>query len=889
MSDIFTHPYNIISVTYALSAMHPFYFSTCLSFSSQTGEENLSYERTTISTERLGAKCGEKREFFTLFSGDRNKAVLSVITNSFNSLTKIWEKEGDYNNRKDDGNMPLFEPRRFPLEGPHFSQAYKGLKHTAKRNFQILTKHGDFMEPHKWHDTLTPGQAKNFCFVEDNEIWRQSAERIFELELEAMPVLGLAVLHEDDGQVHYIVVSTHRGTAAAFPIKRLMEVELGWIRLAELIPQRIREWLQSPGIVVIYSGLTQFLADPPVEYKQGLKVVNGVDTEHLFRTYAKLGVIKPHYVPDVGDLAWQMAYSANYSHRPISLSKFEILFGKHQYNEWPEHRAPSWRPASQRIPASERDSFVLYFEGVGPQLFVNRLMRHGMVYGGMKGVLQNLPLMEATVHFLNSCNTEVAYRDPLGLATDFPEVIEDATGKKLERGEKRQVEEHEEVEFKTGKDLLEEFGGAAIVDDVEVVEETEVKKPPGKKRKLNSNVDVLPVAKIEPRVGDQTQVRRPLAERLGPQPVPAPVPVPAPRLQGRLGPTVTGTNTSPQPLMSVRVGERDGNNNKEGETLGKSRPDYRSTFPSLTITRDLTKEGEREVAETVTKKYQAADVRSMIAVREAAQALAEDGEVQRQVSLIALRDKNLSLAAKMLARRDPDGAIARLNMPFATFKSADSDFRMPASFINKRLLDHDVMSKTEKEQNPYNTVVRYHRKCTYCGSGHCSKQMRSSALPNCNYFKEQVDYAPTRRMCDYRRCRDATRHQTVMCPFMHNRCAICQCRGHDAYDKCDIKNAAIMARLRADFEEHANVGFYTEDRRKFPWWGWYPYPPSAPTEWLVVSYDKLNDMNVMGALALLEGLLCLPENQPGNREREEEEVVDWAEEVERERPLEDQE
>ena len=72
-----------------------------------------------------------------------------------------------------------------------------------------------------------------------------------------------------------------------------------------------------------------------------------------------------------------------------------------------------------------------------------------------------------------------------------------------------------------------------------------------------------------------------------------------------------------------------------------------------------------------------------------------------------------------------------------------------------------------------------------------------------------------------------------------------------------------MEGLRADFEEAANLGFFTKERFRQLQWGFYPYPVTAPPDIMIVDYRRLTDLPVGEALDLLHSLLLLPENQTG--------------------------
>ena len=138
----------------------------------------------------------------------------------------------------------------------------------------------------------------------------------------------------------------------------------------------------------------------------------------------------------------------------------------------------------------------------------------------------------------------------------------------------------------------------------------------------------------------------------------------------------------------------------------------------------------------------------------------------------------------------------------------------------------------------------------YVGA-HCSKFIKNSTIANCHSFKEQLAYAPTRRLCKYRRCPRPQEHHTIVCGALHQRCPACQIRGHGLTDGCDLQNPEIMSRLRADFEECASDGFYTRRRFEDPAWGWYPMQQTAPRR-RFVSYRKLSQLNVLLAIKVVQ-------------------------------------
>ena len=183
--------------------------------------------------------------------------------------------------------------------------------------------------------------------------------------------------------------------------------------------------------------------------------------------------------------------------------------------------------------------------------------------------------------------------------------------------------------------------------------------------------------------------------------------------------------------------------------------------------------------------------------------------------------------------------------------------------LSKMLLDHPPMTVEQVLNNPYVDQPIFDKRCSFCASWHCSRYLKGSRSINCASFKEQTELAPTRRLCDYRRCGpDAADHHTSVCPNLHARCAVCGCRGHTAAHGCNIRDERVMEKFRYDFEECADVGVYTQKRFDNLAWGFYPYPRSAPRNVVVVSYRRLSDLPVLAALGLLHSVLQMPENRP---------------------------
>lgn len=170
------------------------------------------------------------------------------------------------------------------------------------------------------------------------------------------------------------------------------------------------------------------------------------------------------------------------------------------------------------------------------------------------------------------------------------------------------------------------------------------------------------------------------------------------------------------------------------------------------------------------------------------------------------------------------------------------------------------LTNAERTWNPFMLQPLFHRRCQACSSQHCSRFCVDGTTPNCHKFRDHLASSATRRICDYKRCPNPYDHFTPVCPALHQRCPRCGCRGHGERDNCDISNVFIMSSLREDFEDQANVGYYTQHRFTRLAWGFYAYPPDGPRadDEPLVDYAVLSDKPVLQALHLLYDVLEAP-------------------------------
>ncbi len=223
-------------------------------------------------------------------------------------------------------------------------------------------------------------------------------------------------------------------------------------------------------------------------------------------------------------------------------------------------------------------------------------------------------------------------------------------------------------------------------------------------------------------------------------------------------------------------------------------------------------------------------------------------------------DKNVNIARRTQNNSERGEFISRhRHLPVA---ESDLSVRCrEGTATDKQRLQQRHFSVPERYENKFSANPGIESRCDFCGSRRCSRLAQGSGAPNCNRYEEQVRFAPTRRLCSYRRCRNNTQHHTQVCPHMLKRCPLCQCRGHDELDRCNEASPEIMDRLRADWEECADEVLYARDRAQSLCWGWYPYPRGAPIDFAPTCYHMLTEMPVLQALSFIRSLLAQAQNQ----------------------------
>ncbi len=220
------------------------------------------------------------------------------------------------------------------------------------------------------------------------------------------------------------------------------------------------------------------------------------------------------------------------------------------------------------------------------------------------------------------------------------------------------------------------------------------------------------------------------------------------------------------------------------------------------------------------------------------------------------RDPNLDCADRAAQR----AKSSKLREEHARALARGRPERRQVPSIARRDLDHHKLSRDEHMQMAYETDPLFNRRCDFCAGNYCSRLSKKERYPACGLYEDHILYAPTRRLCDYRRCVDPWDHQTSVCDTLHARCPKCGLRGHK--EGCNLACARTMEGLRTDFEDYAQTGVFTRNRDRDLAWGWYRYPPGVKRDDdnPILSYARLIDLPVMEAIQLVDDACVLPDN-----------------------------
>ncbi len=297
-------------------------------------------------------------------------------------------------------NMSVFATRRHPLAGPAFMERYGDLNTKKSIIFETLTRYAALMSPRKWQDRLSSHQTDRFHYVRAKSHFTAGlASRLAE-DLTELPCVAVSL--SGDFYDKFLSVATPFGRVFCFSLRSLQleyEEAVDPRHFADHLPIQIKNLLASPGVTVIVS-------EPPNQMARrnfGITINSMVDTTALYHHYEDAGIIRPKVEAMDGTLDWQSAYAVSYHHCQGSYDDLRQLLGRLEFKHGrrPPFRRPGWKPTSHAPVLTENEAFFLYYQAAAMQLFLSRLLRHGLVYGGIPSLRSVDDLKSAYASFLD--------------------------------------------------------------------------------------------------------------------------------------------------------------------------------------------------------------------------------------------------------------------------------------------------------------------------------------------------------------------------------------------------------------------------------------------------------------------------------------------------------
>ncbi len=787
-------------------------------------------------------------------------------------------------------SFKMFKTAAFCRKGEPYGAASANLVGKTKvthTTLQGAVRNLQFRE--YWEDKLDSSQARDFVPVPTIAAWEKGKlSKQAAADVEAVPVISASMLLSREGKPERFSFVTYAGRGGDFYLPSMEGAEEGKIPL----PQMILEWLEDDNVAVIGSGFLDSLNQAEV----GHRLEKYTDTRDIFAYFISVGLVKYHGKgsPPV-DLAAQLAFCTGYHHAPASKQHLCDLIGACNYKgPLPAHRHPEYRVPTGRS-LSDGAHFNRYYEVAGPFCLIYRIVEHGLLFGGVTGVQNGQEFGPTLLHFLGQSvfRSGVAHEGELPQEEAlFPVAMEQ--GGELAQAEVASSSSVVEVPPQgEGRPAKEEQESVEVLDladeglEQEMAEEDSAKGKPGPSAaSANNNNDPVPSTSKQYYTSGFLRQVKIIDGKSNILPIPFPgkkkeeckskdgtnpPPAPPPNQEGSPGKRrrieVSKPDRPPPPRSPPR--------SRRSPPRGGPQTSRRSAPPKWYRDHNRARDGPRRSFPPVDWKKNVRqdsgvvhhqDLRSRLQpnlpyshgtlAKEATAAAA----LRNRPSFTPSVDESIALSRRVEVTVRSKGFVAGHRHLPVTESDLSVAHREKAPLDETRL-GQQHLTRVDRYENRFVSNPIYESRCDFCGSKRCSRVLRGTATPNCARYSEQIRLAPTRRLCNYRRCPHPATHHTHVCPALIQRCPRCQCRGHGAADLCDSSNAEIMDRLRADFEEVADASSLTGSRQQQLCWGFYPYPRGAPIDFCPISYDALTEMPVLEALNFLAALLAQPENQ----------------------------
>ncbi len=295
-------------------------------------------------------------------------------------------------------DMSAFSKRRYPLAGPAFHDRYKDVSARNAMAFETLTRYATIMSPKRWTDTLSAQQNDLFHYITaKQQMTARLAEQV-EGDLEQVSCLAISITGEEHDR--FLVLATFSGRVVCLSLRMLAD-RLGGLdedAYAFVVPAKVNEWLRRANVVKLGTRPPNWMRSNPYGF-----VVNCyVETVSVFLHYQDVGIISPKPKALEPTEEWQCLYATDYHHRPASRDDMRELLGPLQYKGGRNARQQRWTPQST-VKLTPATVFFLYYEAASLQLFVNRLLRHALVYGGVPSTRRFTTVGSLYGSFLDRC------------------------------------------------------------------------------------------------------------------------------------------------------------------------------------------------------------------------------------------------------------------------------------------------------------------------------------------------------------------------------------------------------------------------------------------------------------------------------------------------------
>ena len=606
----------------------------------------------------------------------------------------------------------------------------------------------------------------------------------------------------------------------------------------ELLPRDVKDWLVHRGVFILGSSLTTLLDKPLM----GVRVRNFVDSSDIFDRLQAAGVIKPAVDTICGDTSCQATYTFRYHHQPTTETAFKALVGRSMYEKWPPKRSPTWRPCSQ-IGLKEEDDFArfyIYFETVTPHAFVNLILRQALIYGGISGVEQDAVFPVLYLTFVKQWTKHGNAKAPTGLTVqEFPAALSPGTSSGGVPTTSRSRPAAHVLAVAPSLEVVPEHQVLQIEDPASVQQQ----RPGGVlKRQRSVKKDSKQRIDLEKWIDDSSDLRTLKYRASSPDrfTVTTPSSPPIRSATATAMAAITSEESGVTPATATISSTSTNLPRPPSPPRGPPRPPSPPRGPPRRTPRPPSPPrgppGGYHLRQHPERREES------------------DGHHHEASGGAAIFFHGPDdLRTKFAARQ-----MECPSFPEPEEEPASSHLAARQRF----LLDHVTLTEEERLANAFLYRPRFEKRCDFCGGRHCSRYAKGTKIINCKKFREQQEFSPNRRICDYRRCSEPQRHHTTVCPTLHRRCTVCRYRGHEKY--CDLSNPSVMSVLRADFEAAACHGILTRTRVDDPVWGWYDMPPTAPRNTRFVDYGKITEMDVFEAISFVRSLFADPSVTSGN-------------------------